>query len=93
MADTGVGEVGDEGYIPTDVVEGQEDALHPPILVPSSQGSEGPTGEVEHLGGTPGSAEPPGAGSVRTEGPVGTFRPDGPCRSLVRRVFSERRSC
>eukprot|EP00971_Amphidinium_carterae_P298172 5924762-Amphidinium_carterae.1 len=60
--DTGVGEVGDEGYIPTDVVEGQEDALHPPIPVPSSQGSDGPTGEVEHLGGTLGSAGAYGSG-------------------------------
>eukprot|EP00971_Amphidinium_carterae_P303491 6030549-Amphidinium_carterae.1 len=58
MSDIGV----EEGYLPTEVVDGEEGELHPPLLVPGSQGSAGLSGSEEHLGVTPDSVGAEGSG-------------------------------
>eukprot|EP00971_Amphidinium_carterae_P111007 2198674-Amphidinium_carterae.1 len=75
----------EDEYVPTEVVEGQDD-FHPP-LVPGNLVSGGDPGSLESLGEAPDSGgaagsgvplEPPGVESAGAGGSVGTSRPAGP---------------
>eukprot|EP00971_Amphidinium_carterae_P077453 1530257-Amphidinium_carterae.2 len=75
----------DEGYVPTEVVDGDEDVTRPPTHRQGDRGPEGVSGVSEQLGGTSNSERVGGSGDPigpPSGGFVGVGSSDGTSNSV-----------